>query len=58
MDLQDDFADYDGRFVIASSMIEKADEAVSVMNMEWEFESHVLCNKDSNLLYIHHPYPI
>ena len=38
VDLQDDFADYDGRDETDSLQIEKADEAVSVMNMEWKIE--------------------
>ena len=39
VDLQEDFADYDGMLFACSSSLENADEAVSVMNMEWTFES-------------------
>ena len=39
VDLQEDFADYDGIIFSYCSFVENADEAVSVMNMEWTFES-------------------
>ena len=43
VDLQDDFADYDGLSFVEYSHVEDAGEAVSVMNMEWTFESAYSC---------------
>ena len=43
VDLQDDFADYDGLSFVEYSHVEDAGEAASVMNMEWTFESAYSC---------------
>ena len=38
VDLQDDFAEYDGSVGLLVGCVEKADMAVSIMEMEWRFE--------------------
>ena len=38
VDLQDDFAEYDGSAGLVFGCVEKADMAVSIMEMEWRFE--------------------